>query len=169
MSGDERIRAVERADLVSIHRIERAVFDTPWSYHAFESVLSAPAFLVAVTPDGGTVDPASPGPIDGSGIVGYVVADRGGSWTAGHVKNLAVRPDRQGEGLGRQLLRTGLSTLGEGGVETVRLEVRVSNEPARSLYRSEGFTPARRLPNYYADGETAVVMTLELGGWIRRR
>ncbi len=163
MSGDPRVRPVTRADLVSVHRIERAVFTQPWSYRAFESSLDAPAFLIAHRPDvEPTVDPTASGPIDGSGIVGYIVGDFAASPQTGHVKNLAVRSDWRGNGLGRQLLETCLGRLETAGVTAVRLEVRASNDPARALYRSTGFTTARRLPNYYGDGETAIVMRKRL-------
>lgn len=157
------MRPVRRADLVSVHRIERAVFTQPWSYRAFEASLDARAFLVAVRPDERTtVDPGGGGPIDGSGIVGYVVGDYAASHRRGHVKNLAVRADERGGGLGRELLERSLTRLANAGVESVRLEVRASNDPARSLYRSAGFTTSRRLPSYYGDGETAIVMTRQL-------
>lgn len=160
-----RIRDAIRADLVSVHRIERAVFDQPWPYDAFESALSAPAFLVAQRAD--PVRDAGSDPIDGSGIVGYLVGDRTRTGGMGHVKDLAVRPDAQGAGLGRRLLRAGLERFLQDGVGRVKLEVRATNDRARSLYRSEGFETARRIPGYYRDGETAIVMSLDLGRWVR--
>lgn len=163
VSGDTRVRSVMRADLVSVHRIERAVFTEPWSYAAFETSLSAPAFLVAQRDEpADAVAPASSDPIDGSGIVGYVVGDLAAAPETGHVKNLAVREDARGDGVGRQLLQASLRRLTSVGARSVRLEVRASNAPAVSLYRSEQFEPVRRVPNYYADGETAVVMTRQL-------
>jgi len=54
------IRLVERADLLTVVRIERACFDDPWPYDAFERLLDAPAFLVAEC---------------GREVCGYVVAD----------------------------------------------------------------------------------------------
>ena len=54
-------------------------------------------------------------------------------WTIG------VRPDRQGAGLGRQLLRWGIAHLRELGVETVALSVNGRNPRALALYEREGF------------------------------
>ncbi|PSQ44249.1 ribosomal-protein-alanine N-acetyltransferase RimI [Halobacteriales archaeon SW_7_68_16] len=48
------------------------------------------------------------------------------------------------------------------GAGSVKLEVRASNEDARSLYRSYGFEPLRRVPRYYDDGEDAIVMIREV-------
>jgi mycothiol synthase len=54
-------------------------------------------------------------------------------WTIG------VRPDRQGGGLGRQLLRWGVRYLRSIGAPAVSLSVNARNERALGLYESEGF------------------------------
>ncbi len=61
------------------------------------------------------------------------VEPRAEIWTIG------VRPDRQGAGVGRQLLRWGVEHLRGIGVETVTLSVNGRNPRALSLYESEGF------------------------------
>jgi ribosomal-protein-alanine N-acetyltransferase len=43
-------------------------------------------------------------------------------------------------------------------VRSVKLEVRASNEPARSLYDDFGFVHRRTVPRYYSDGEDALVL-----------
>jgi ribosomal-protein-alanine N-acetyltransferase len=48
------------------------------------------------------------------------------------------------------------------GVRSVFLEVRPSNREALGLYRSRGFQVVGRRPEYYDDGEDALLMTLEL-------
>jgi ribosomal-protein-alanine N-acetyltransferase len=42
------------------------------------------------------------------------------------------------------------------------LEVRKSNEPARRLYEAAGFSVSGERVAYYADGEDAVLMRLDL-------
>jgi len=42
------------------------------------------------------------------------------------------------------------------------LEVRVTNDPAVSLYKKLGFEVTRTVNGYYADGENAHVMTRKL-------
>ena len=54
-------------------------------------------------------------------------------WTIG------VRPDRQGRGLGRQLLRWGVQRLRSIGVRDITLSVNGRNQQALGLYESEGF------------------------------
>ena len=47
-------------------------------------------------------------------------------------------------------------------VESLFLEVRVSNTPAINLYKKFGFKIVRRIPYYYRDGEDAYVMVIRL-------
>ena len=148
--ADPLVRPANRADLRAVSAIERRSFPQPWPASAFEHFLDAPAFLVAV-------DRASPA--TGS-VIGYVVADAipNDGRPLGHVKDLAVHPDRRGDGVGRQLLQRAVLALGAAGITTVKLEVRESNATARHLYRSEGFVHRRTIPGYYDNGEAALVM-----------
>lgn len=139
------IREASRADLLEVFEIEKRSFDQPWPYAAFERQLGAPGFLVAE---------------DGSGVVGYVVADRirNPGASIGHVKDLAVVPERRGEGVGSRLLSSALVELYVAGAERVKLEVRESNEAARALYDDFDFQVHHVLSGYYDDGEDAHVM-----------
>lgn len=58
----------------------------------------------------------------------------------GEIYVIAVDPDFQGHGLGRQLVLAGLAWLWEAGVSTGMLYVDHDNEPARELYFSLGFS-----------------------------
>ncbi|WP_425604219.1 ribosomal protein S18-alanine N-acetyltransferase [Halobellus salinisoli] len=151
------VRPADRADLLDVLRIERTAFSEPWPYVAFESVLDAPAFLVAV---GDGVD----GP---QTLLGYVVGDvmPNHGHDIGHIKDLAVRPEARGKGIGRRLLREALFGLALAGAAVVKLEVRESNEAARSLYREEGFEPTRRVSRYYGDGEDALILVVDVDSW----
>jgi mycothiol synthase len=60
----------------------------------------------------------------------------------GEVAVLGVDPDARGIGLGRALLRWGVSWLEQKQVERVTLVVDAENENALGLYRSEGFEVA---------------------------
>lgn len=79
-----------------------------------------------------------------------------------HLLNVAVRPEFQGQGLAKRLLAAMIAVGRRGGAETFFLEVRPSNLPAVGLYQSLGFSTAGRRPNYYEDGEDALLMTLDL-------
>ena len=152
----ETIRTAVRADLLAVFQIEQASFPQPWPYSAFEQFLEAPGFLVAEI---GTAD-SGHDHVDRSGIVGYVVADAipNHGTPLGHVKDLAVHPEFRGEGIGKRLMWRALTVLDSQGVESVKLEVRAGNEPGRSLYEQLGFEHCRTIPNYYDNGEDALVL-----------
>ena len=142
------VRPAERADLLAVYRIEQDAFAQPWPFGAFEQYLGSEGFLVAQQ----------------GAVVGYAVADTVPNLgrPLGHVKDLAVREDRRGEGLGRRLLSTAVAYLESEGTRSVKLEVRAGNEAARSLYREAGFVHRRTVPEYYSDGEDALVLVRDL-------
>jgi len=150
--ADVTIRDAEESDLGSVVRIERDAFDQPWPYTAFERFVGEPGFLVATS--------------DGA-VVGYVVGDVTPNFgrDIGHVKDLAVAEPARRRGVGRSLLVQSLAALAVDGAEVVKLEVRESNDAARTLYRDTGFEIARRVPRYYRDGEDALVMILDVAAW----
>jgi mycothiol synthase len=79
-------------------------------------------------------------------LVGFCATqpEREGSLVAPHAEiwTIGVRPDRQGRGLGRQLLRWGIERLRAIGVRDITLSVNSRNEHALSLYEREGFVRA---------------------------
>ncbi len=58
----------------------------------------------------------------------------------GEIYVIAVDPDFRGQGLGRQLLLTGLAWLSDAGLEVAMLYVDADNSPAIHLYRQLGFS-----------------------------
>jgi [ribosomal protein S18]-alanine N-acetyltransferase len=147
--SDVSIRPAERADLLAVVRIENASFAQPWPHDAFVRFLDQPGFLVATDSRGE--------------VAGYVVADvtRHYGRRLGHVKDVAVHPDRRGLGVGSALLSRVLAVLAAHGADSVKLEVRESNDEAKRLYRKFGFEPLRRVSDYY-DDEDAIVMLRKL-------
>ncbi len=62
---------------------------------------------------------------------------------------VAVSPKQQGRGIATQMLAKLLCSAAQRGVRSCRLEVRLSNLPARELYRRFGFAPVGVRYNYY--------------------
>lgn len=78
------------------------------------------------------------------------------------VQNIAVRADRQGQGLGARLLDDLLAEAGRRGARQVALEVRADNDPAQRLYARRGFEAVAVRRGYYQPSNTdAVVMVRE--------
>ena len=75
---------------------------------------------------------------DGGELIGYcwlkIESGEGEFYVVG------VSPDRQGEGLGRELVAAGFARLASRGIPIAHLYVEGDNEPALKLYRSFGFT-----------------------------
>ncbi|MCL1065724.1 ribosomal protein S18-alanine N-acetyltransferase [Shewanella olleyana] len=63
--------------------------------------------------------------------------------------DICVSSDRQGKGLGKQLLNHVLSDAKSHDAVVVMLEVRESNESAKYLYEKVGFVETGRRKNYY--------------------
>ncbi|TCL06434.1 ribosomal protein S18-alanine N-acetyltransferase [Sodalis ligni] len=80
--------------------------------------------------------------------------------------NIAVHPEYQRRGLGRELLEYLIGELGNRGILTLWLEVRKSNSAAIALYQSLGFNEVSVRRDYYpaaAGREDAIIMALPLG------
>jgi ribosomal-protein-alanine N-acetyltransferase len=94
---------------------------------------------------------------DGEDIVGYagLSVNDGEAW----VQNLAVRADRQREGIGATLFEALLAEADRRGARAVLLEVAVDNAAAQHLYDRYGFEPVGVRRGYYQPSNTdAVVM-----------
>lgn len=94
-------------------------------------------------------------------LIGY-----GGFWLVvdeAHITKVTITAPYRNQGHGRMLLRFLLQKAAALGANTVRLEVRESNEPARRLYAAMGFEEIGLRRGYYAQtNETAVVMSQSL-------
>jgi ribosomal-protein-alanine N-acetyltransferase len=95
------------------------------------------------------------------GVEGYAGVDLGGD--VADVMTVAVVPGARGRGLGGVLLGELLRRAVDGGADTVVLEVRADNGPARRLYERHGFEEVSVRRRYYQpEGVDAVVMRLRL-------
>jgi ribosomal-protein-alanine N-acetyltransferase len=143
------VRKMRPADVDAVAAIEAEVFTSPWSAETFAGLLDRPELEVLVLEDAR------------EGIVGYAVL-----WCVlgqGELANVAVIPRLRGRGLGSYLLTCTLEVARSRGVETIFLEVRVSNERAVELYRRFGFTEVGRRKGYYdRPREDAIVMSARL-------
>lgn len=99
---------------------------------------------------------------EAGGVVGYVLTlFRRGSRTA-RIYSLAVRSDRQGQGLGRRLMQAAARRARARGCARLSLEVRADNPAGERLYHRLGFTLREHLPSYYADGAAGLRFAMDL-------
>ncbi len=143
--GAASIRRLAYSDLPAVIAIERRSFPTPWSLAMFVLELSKTAGIcLAAT--------------EGDELLGYLVCSRYDQvW---HLMNVAVAPEHRRAGVARRLIS---KLVQEGGGKLpFTLEVRVSNQPAITMYERLGFRSAGVRPRYYQDnGEDALIMWLD--------
>lgn len=80
----------------------------------------------------------------------------------GHIISVAVLPEFRRNGVASELVKQALKALREADAEECYLEVRSTNDTAISLYYKLGFSLARKVAHYYADGAEALVMMIPL-------
>ena len=142
------VRPMVMTDVDGVMAVEHDSFLTPWSRSAFEEELAQnhlARYVVAVENDE---------------IVGYA-----GTWLVineAHVTNVAVSGQRRREGIGRLLMQKLMELARENDMESMTLEVRVSNAAARHLYQQLGFVEAGIRKNYYSETkEDALILWCE--------
>lgn len=132
-----------------IAELEKQCFSIPWTREQLASQLTDNMHicLSAVDGEGRTV-----------GYVGlmYVLDE-------GYISNVAVAPVHRREGIGGMLLDTLRERAKEKGLAFLTLEVRQTNEPAKSLYKKHGYVEVGLRKGYYTKPtEDAILMTLFL-------
>lgn len=143
------IRPMTLDDVDQVMVVEHNAFDVPWSRHAFENELINNHFAFYFVAQYDTR------------IIGYC-----GVWIIvdeAHITNLAVLSQYRGRKVGETLLRHVILYAKSKQARTISLEVRVSNDVAKNLYRKLGFRSGGIRKNYYSNnGEDALVMWVRL-------
>lgn len=144
---DLRIRAFEIHDLSGILGIQSEAGLSGWGEEDYRRLAAAPGGLILTAAEG-----------DG-GLAGFAAARLMADQA--ELLNMATALARRRKGVGRALVREVCRQMQAAGAQSMALEVRRSNAPAISLYRSSGFTPRGVRKNYYSIPlEDACVMML---------
>ena len=141
------IRAWEEKDIPQIADIENSSFSDPWTEGMFLDTLRFPIYHTFLAEEGGQVC--------GYGCLIVLFEDA-------ELANIAVSPDCRGKGVGKALMESMHEKAKALGAERMLLEVRVSNQPAISLYEKYGYEKYGLRENYYPDGEDAHLMQKSL-------
>lgn len=146
------LRPMRVEDIGEVHALEERIFPTPWSLESYHfevtrNPASTPWVMEAEDRQGR------------SGIAAYIVP-----WLLVdelHIANIAVAPQYRRLGLGRRMLTHVLMQAAMDGAKRATLELRASNDAARSLYEEMGFRQVGRRKHYYRDNaEDAILMQL---------
>lgn len=139
------LRKGELSDAAWVAEIEKICFNEPWSEESIKSDIehSERSFYIVAEIDGH--------------IVGYI-----GCWKIideGHITNVAVRPEFRRKHIAENLIKVMISVTEDEDISSWTLEVRETNEPAKSLYKKLGFMEAGKRKEYYKDTkEDAIIM-----------
>lgn len=129
------IRPMAVTDLDTVQMLEQQLFGAGcWSRRTLEEERIGPGRSYIV------------GEMDGQ-VIAYA-----GLWFDGEITQImtvATASAAQSRGVGRQLLRSLVDESRKLGAHTVFLDVRVDNDPAVHLYRSEGFEQVAVRRRYY--------------------
>lgn len=141
-------RFAKETDLQRIFEIEQASMSCPWSLKSYQEAFSSDNAIIIVA----EVDDA----IAGFSVF-YLTSPEA------ELPDIVVDEAYRGQGIGRFLLEKSLDELKLRGIDTIFLEVRVSNTPARRLYESFGFEQIGIRKYFYSNPvEDAVCMRLDL-------
>ena len=80
------------------------------------------------------------------------------------ILNLFVLEKYRGQGIGKKLVDEVINVCNKENINTLTLEVRVSNSYAIKMYEDIGFKLGTVRKKYYENNEDALLMVLELGG-----
>ena len=133
------------ADVAAVAQIEQRIHRYPWTPGNFSDALQS-GYLCRVAE------------LDG-GMVGYAVMMA----AVGEIEllDIGIAEERQGQGLGSELLQRMLELARDLSMQRMLLEVRASNVEALALYRKHGFAEIGLRRGYYAAAdkrEDAIVM-----------
>ena len=144
------ISPIEAQDFDALYAIEQAAHAVPWSLGTLKNNQDERYLNLKI--------------VEGHQIYGFAICQT--VLDEATLFNIAIDPQKQGLGLGRQLLNELITQLRQKGILTLWLEVRESNKKAQALYDSLGFNQVDIRKNYYPtpDGkrENAVVMAAYL-------
>ena len=140
-------RYATNPDVDAIVAIEAAAMSCPWNRDNYlEAINSDHAFIMVAEDDN---------------IVGFAVFYL--TPPESELPDIVVAEAYRGQGLGKALLSESLATLKAKGIDTVYLEVRVSNAPARALYTGLGFEEIGKRKYFYSNPvEDAICMSLRM-------
>lgn len=144
------LRRMQLTDLSTVIATEVIAYPFPWTQKIFSDCLQ-------VGYDAWVVENNEQ--LIGYGLMSVAIGEA-------HILNLCIHPQWQQRGYGKQLLYFLLEQAKEKQVDTVFLEVRVSNHIAISLYHKMGFNQIGVRRSYYPNGphqrEHALIFALTL-------
>lgn len=142
------VRRMEKFEIEKVADLEKNCFLEPWNADMILDAVENTDYEFYVCT------------VENEDIVGYFSILNGLFDT--ELLRIAVDKSCRGNGYASKMMERLLEVSKEKGAEKVLLEVRESNNKARSLYEKYGFEVCGKRPKYYGGVEDAVLYTLEL-------
>ena len=141
-------RYATEADVDAIVAIEEASMSCPWNRDNYLEVVNSDHAFIMVA-------------LDDDDIAGFAVFYL--TPPESELPDIVVAEAYRGQGFGKALLSESLVALKKKGIDTIYLEVRVSNTPARNLYSHIGFEEIGKRKYFYSNPvEDAICMSLRI-------
>jgi len=136
------IREMKLADLADVEAVDQAAFNLVWqnSRNSLE-IAFRQAAVATVAEEAGE-------------IIGYQISTA--TPMGGHLARLAVNPEHQGKGVGRELVADLLAKFEMRGAQVVTVNTQEDNLVSLSLYEKAGFKPTGEIYSvyqYFVDGQ----------------
>jgi ribosomal-protein-alanine acetyltransferase len=148
-----KTRVFEREDLHSILAIQNKSGNAArWTDQDYLRLVADPGGMIVVAELETMIPPK---------VLGFAAFQR--LIDEAELRNIAVDPEHQHQGIGKVILIEARQQLLQAGTKRVFLEVRKSNQAAIALYYSVGFSIQSERKEYYRDPtEDAFVLALQL-------
>ena len=138
------VRQMKTEDLETVHSLEEMLFSNPWTLEQYRYELDenpiSNSYVIEVN----------------SVICGFIVFWV--TFNSSTICKIGVIEPLKRKGLGSILLETMIDDMVSNEVETITLEVRVTNQVAINFYAKHGFQVVTTKKNYYEDGTDAFYM-----------
>lgn len=131
-------------DMREVLEIEYEAFNDPYPQNLLEHIydVHSDGFMVAEI---------------NNEVVGYIIGIM--RWCGmGHILAIAVSSNYRRKSVGSSLMINMMDRLRRKGATYIRIEVRASNVSALKFYHNLSFRERKIIPNYYTDGEAAILM-----------
>lgn len=130
------VREMTWDDLEQVVEIENQNFSAPWTETGFLTFLMRQDVILLVAEEGEEI----------WGYCGVMLVAG-----EGDITNVSVKKEKQGQGIGSQLVDELIRRAEREGVRDLYLEVRAGNEAAQQLYAKVGFEQMGIRKNYYTN------------------
>lgn len=128
-----------------LYELDVQHFPTPWTERDWRELQNEDRLLIVLEMD--------------KTIVGFCLFDKSPEDAFAHLLKIVVIPEKQGRGLGKQLLEIARLRLVELRCTKFFLEVEHDNVAAQNLYLSCGFEVIHQKKDFYGEGRSALIMT----------